>query len=186
MKVISCNIGEVTSYQYNGREVKSGINKYPAKKGIFLGKTDVKGDSVVDRRYHGGIDQACYLYGSEQYKFWQNKYPDADWHYGIMGENITIEGLQEDNIFIDQIYQLGEATVQISKTRKPCFKIGLMLGDQQAVHDFWKAPYPGVYLRILKEGIVKSGDNMTLIEDSKGPSILEIYKGYQKKQKNSK
>lgn len=182
MKVISCNIGQITMIKWRGKDIKTGINKQPVNHGILLESTDVKDDHVIDRKYHGGIDQACYIYGKSQYDYWQQMYPDLDWHYGFLGENITVEDLDESSLISGQIYQLGTAKVQITKPRQPCYKLGVMLGSQSAVKTFWDAPYPGTYLKIIEQGTVQVGDQMTLIKDSVGPTILDMYIGKRKKE----
>jgi MOSC domain-containing protein YiiM len=75
--------------------VKTGIFKEPINAPIFLGKEDVVDDKVVDRKYHGGIDKACYIYSADCYPFWKEKYPEVSMNFGTFGENITIEGLDE-------------------------------------------------------------------------------------------
>ena len=93
MKVVSVNIGERKGVKYRGKTVQTGVFKKPVTHPIILGKFDVEGDAVIDRRYHGGEFKACYLYSADHYEFWKNKYPDLEWEYGMFGENITVEGL---------------------------------------------------------------------------------------------
>lgn len=164
MKVISTNIGESRLVEWRGQQVATGIYKYPVDEPIFLGWEDVQNDQVVDRRYHGGKDKACYLYSSDCYDFWKSKYPEADWHWGMFGENLTVEGLNESEILIGDIYRIGKAVVQVSQPRQPCFKLGIRFGNQQAVDDFWHLPYPGVYVRVIESGNVSVGDELILLE----------------------
>jgi MOSC domain-containing protein YiiM len=164
LKVISLNIGEKREVLYRGKKVQTGIFKTPVTHGIFLGKEDVAKDQVVDRRYHGGIDKACYIYSKDHYAFWQQKYPTVDMTYGALGENITLEGLNEDSMLIGANYKLGDAIVQVSQPRQPCFKQGIRFGTQKIVKDFFNSPYPGVYLRVIQEGIVNYEDEMILID----------------------
>ena len=176
MKVISCNIGKISMLKHRGKDIRTGINKYPVQTGIQLGIHDVASDHVIDRKHHGGVDQACYIYGHDQYKYWEKIYPDLDWHFGLLGENLTIEGLDESNIYVGQAYKLGTAVVEITKPRQPCYKLGIILGSKHAIKAFWDAPYPGIYLKIIETGEVKVGDHMRLIHDVKNnPSILDVY-----------
>lgn len=162
MKVISTNIGEPVEIDWQGKKVKTGIYKYPVGAPIYLGKEDVKDDHVIDRRYHGGIDKACYLYSANHYVFWKERYPDLEWQWGMFGENLTIEGIDESTIRIGDIYRLGTALVQVTQPRQPCFKLGVRFGNQKMVREFFESPYPGVYVRVLEEGKVKVGDEMKL------------------------
>ncbi len=164
MKVLSTNIGKPQLIEWRGQQIETGIYKYPVNEPIFLGSEDVVADHVIDRRYHGGVDKACYLYSADHYSFWKNKYPEADFNWGMFGENITMSGLNESQIHIGDRFQLGEAVVQVSQPRQPCFKLGVRFNDQKVVSDFWELPYPGIYLRIIKQGSVKNGDEMILLD----------------------
>ncbi|MDY8136258.1 MOSC domain-containing protein [Aquimarina sp. 2201CG5-10] len=177
MKVISTNIGEPKVISWRGTDVKTGIYKYPVDKGIFLGLEDVKDDHVVDRKVHGGVDKACYLYSLDHYPYWKEKYPDLEWNYGMFGENITIQGLDESTIKIGAIYTLGKAVVQVSQPRQPCFKLGIRFGTQSILKEFIGSLFPGVYLRIITPGEVKPGDLMVLKKaHNDGITIQEMYK----------
>lgn len=177
MKVISTNIGEPQTISWRGKEVKTGIYKYPVDEPIFLDKEDVKGDHVIDRRVHGGVDKACYLYAAEHYPYWKEKYPDLDWNYGMFGENLTVLGLDERIIHIGSIYNLGEAVVQVTQPRQPCYKLGVRFGTQTILKQFIQALIPGVYVRVLTAGLVKKDDILIPKElQADGVSIQDMYK----------
>ena len=185
MKVVSVNIGEKKTVIWNNKPVETGIFKYSVNHSIFLGKEDVKDDHVIDRKYHGGVDKACYIYSNDHYKFWKNKYPNSDMQHGAFGENITIEGLDESKILIGSQYQLGTAIVEISQPRQPCFKLGIRFSNPLIVKDFFHSPYPGIYLRIIKEGEVKTGDEMILIASTKnGVTVEEVHSLFTKNKSN--
>ena len=176
MKVVSVNIGERKGVKYRGKTVQTGVFKKPVTHPIILGKFDVEGDAVIDRRYHGGEFKACYLYSADHYEFWKNKYPDLEWEYGMFGENITVEGLNEKEIQIGDIFYLGDCRVRVTQPRQPCFKLGLRFGSQTIVKAFSQAPFPGVYVSVIEEGTVKIGDNFSLSErlhDTIG--LLDVY-----------
>ncbi|NOU58608.1 MOSC domain-containing protein [Marinifilum caeruleilacunae] len=176
MKVVSTNKGKSVEINYHGKIVKTGIYKYPVKEGIFLGKEDVKDDSVIDRRYHGGIDKACYWYSEKHYEFWQKRFPDLDWKFGMFGENLSISELDEGEIKIGDIYEIGECLVQVSQPRQPCYKLNYRFDCDTMVKEFIQAGFPGVYIRVLQEGMIREGDELILKERKPGSlSVREVY-----------
>ena len=185
MEIISTNIAEPVMIEWRGQQIETGIYKYPVEAPIDLDFEDVKNDHVVDRRYHGGFDKACYLYSADHYPFWQRKYPVPKWQWGMFGENLTVKGLDESEIRIGDCFRIGDAEVQVSQPRQPCFKLGVRFGNQQIVDDFWQLPYPGVYMRVLKPGKVKSGDQLILLSRNLASlSVSEVFSGFKISREN--
>jgi MOSC domain-containing protein YiiM len=164
MKIISTNIAKPTTFTWRGKEITTGINKKPVDEPIYLGKEDVKGDIVSNRKHHGGVYKACYLFSSDYYEYWERLYPNLDWHYGMLGENLTIKGLDETKIFIGDIYKVGEALIQITQPREPCYIFGVKFGSQKVLKQFIEHNHSGTYVSVLKEGFVKTGDILELVE----------------------
>ena len=164
LKVVSTNISQPKTVKWRGKNVQTGIFKYPVPSGIYLESEDVRGDNVVDRKYHGGIDKACYLYSADVYDDWKAKFPDADWSLGMFGENLTVQGLDERQIYIGDQYKVGECLIEVSEPREPCFKLGIRFGTQKVLKPFVASHNCGVYVRVLAKGLVKSGDEMKLVK----------------------
>jgi MOSC domain-containing protein YiiM len=175
MKVISTNIGEPRTIIWNGKTVETGIFKYPVNQPIFLGLEDVENDHVIDRRYHGGIDKACYLYSSDHYEYWKKLNPELEMPFGIFGENLTVEGLHEAQVNIGDIFKIGEAVVQATQPRQPCFKLEFRFNNPNIVQQFIDSGFAGVYVRVLQKGFVRTGDSMELIERKNSLSIQKVY-----------
>ncbi len=168
MKIISTNIAKPTIISWRGKQEKTGIYK-KAVNSIYLEKEAVKGDEISNRKVHGGEFKACYLFSTTHYQYWKEHYPNLPWEWGMFGENLTVEGLNENEIFIGDIYKIGNALVQITQPREPCFKFGIKFGDQKVLQDFIDHGYPGTYTRVLEEGEVQPNDTMTIVERSKHP-----------------
>ncbi|MEQ9582572.1 MAG: MOSC domain-containing protein, partial [Arenibacter sp.] len=151
---------------WNGREEQTGIFKYPTEEALFLGKVDVLKDTVIDRVHHAGINKACYLFASDHYPYWKGMYPELNWDWGMFGENLTVEGLDESQMRIGDIYSIGSALVQVSQPREPCYKLGVRFGTAKILKEFIDYGYSGTYVRILEEGQVKNGDELILQEKS--------------------
>lgn len=176
MKIISTNIAQPTTIIWQGKEVTTGIYKRPTDVPIHLGKEDVRGDIVADRRVHGGEFKACYLFSANHYPYWRNLYPNLDWTYGMLGENLTVEDLDETQLLIGSIYQLGDAKVQITIPREPCFKFAHKFGTDKVLQQFINHGYSGTYVRVLEEGEVKTGDAFKLIDQVKDSiSIFQLF-----------
>ncbi|QXP61529.1 MOSC domain-containing protein [Olleya sp. HaHaR_3_96] len=164
MKITSTNIAKPTTIEWNGKKQTTGMYKNPTDAGIYLEKEDVKGDEVSDRKHHGGIFKACYLFSEDHYDYWKNLYPNIAFNYGVFGENLTVKGLDETKIRVGDIYKIGTALVQVTQPREPCFKLGIRFGTQTILKQFINHARPGTYIRILEEGLVKPGDHMLLVQ----------------------
>lgn len=184
MIVKSVNLGEKKTINFNGKMVETGIFKYPVNHPVFLGEEDVENDAVIDRKYHGGIDQAVYGYSENHYEHWKKLFPDADWQFGMFGENLTISNLEETELTVGTTYKLGEVILEVTKPREPCYKLGFRFGTQDVLKPFWNSTMCGVYFKVLKTGNVSVGDTLTLIKKSENsPTIAQVYET--KKPKNT-
>ncbi len=175
MKVIATNIGKPTSFLWKGEEEKTGIFKYPVDKPLFLGKTDVENDTVIDRKHHAGVDKACFLFSTNHYPYWRQLYPNLKWDWGMFGENLSVEGLDESVIRIGDIYKIGTALVQVSQPREPCYKLGIRFDNQEILKQYIDYGYPGTYIRILEEGEVKAGDVIRLVTKSENTLTVKQF-----------
>jgi MOSC domain-containing protein YiiM len=164
MKVVSTNISESRIITIGDEEVKTGMYKVPVQDGVFLTKSGVNNDAVIDLKFHGGEDKAAYFFGQNNYPYFKELYPNANWEIGMFGENLTLDFVDESTLNIGDVYQVGEAIVQISQPRIPCSKLGFRMGSPSAVKAFAEAPFPGIYVRVLQDGKVKVGDEMILQE----------------------
>ena len=130
----------------------------------------------MDRKYHGGIDKACYCFSADQYPKWTKLYTDLVWQYGMFGENLTIENCNEKEIFIGNQYKVGDVIIEVSEPREPCFKLGIRFGSQKVVKQFLNQPYCGFYVRVLQTGLVKPNDELTLVKKVQQQfSVARIY-----------
>ncbi|MEM9077355.1 MAG: MOSC domain-containing protein [Bacteroidota bacterium] len=186
MKVISTNLAQPVSFEWNGETHTTGIFKYPVNQALTLQEEIVENDTIADRRVHGGIFKACYLFSSDNYPFWKEKYPHLDWKWGMFGENLTVEGLNESILRIGSIYRLGTALVQITQPREPCYKLGYRFGNQGILSEFIEHAAPGTYVRVLESGQVAKGDEVELVEESKSPlTVKQFYKLLFSRQKDT-
>ena len=185
MKVISTNLGKPKTIHWNGKEEQTGIFKYPVDESIYLGSTKVDKDTITDHRHHGGIFKACYLFSSTHYPYWQERYPSLAWDWGMFGENITIDKMEETELIIGSVYRLGNAIVQITIPREPCYKLGVRFQDQEIIKAFVDHGHPGTYAKVLKEGTVQKGDAFLLQDQANhNINISDFYKMLYAKEKD--
>jgi MOSC domain-containing protein YiiM len=164
MMLISLNIALPKTVIINDRPVLTGIYKQPVQDAVWLNKLGFNGDDQADKTVHGGEHQAIYSYPLEHYDYWKAAQQLSNLPHGTFGENLTTTGLQEDTVHIGDILKIGEATVQVTMPRIPCFKFGYKIGRPTILEPFLKSGRSGFYQRVLTEGYVKVGDNITLID----------------------
>ncbi len=179
MKILSVNIGIPKEMPWQSKMVTTGIFKKEIDEPIFLGLDDVKNDHVMDRKNHAGTDKAVYAYAKEHYEYFQKLYPNTTFYNGIFGENLTVSGLFETEAMIGDVFQIGEAIIQVSQPRIPCYKLGIVFNNQQIVKQFLNSTYCGFYFRILKEGTVKKNDEIILLEKATNSlSVADVFSIY--------
>jgi len=185
MKIISTNLATPTTIIWNGKEETTGIYKNPTNKPIFIGKSDVKNDEVSDREHHGGFYKACYMFSAEQYPYWKNLYPNLEWNWGMFGENLTVSEFDETQVYLGDIYKVGEALVQVSQYREPCYKLGFKFGTQTVLKQFIEHGFGGTYLSILEEGYVNVDDTFNLVKRPENRiSVADLFRLIHSKDKD--
>ena len=175
MKIISTNIGDKKEIFWKKKKVTTGIFKYPTNTPIFLNVEEVNGDEISDRKYHGGINQAVYAYSLKHYDYWKPLYPDLDWNYGMFGENLTIDDIEETKIHAGDTFTVGDTILEATLQRSPCFKLGIRFNNMKIVKQFWNSTMCGVYFKVLQTGTVQSGDVFQQIKSCpENPTIADL------------
>lgn len=177
MRVTGIAIGLREIHAYNGKPVETGIFKNPIEGPIAVGPEGLEGDHQVDRKNHGGIDKAVYAYSLENLAFWASRRNDPFYAPGHVGENLTIEGLDDHSVAIGDRFRIGETLLEVTQPRVPCFKLGLRMADAGFVEEFLKSGRTGFYLRVLESGHIRQGDFVTkTLEDPLAVSIPNAMK----------
>lgn len=181
MNVLSTNIGQPKEVLWQGRPVTTGIYKEPVNS-ITVTKFCVEGDTVSDLTVHGGESKAVYGYPSEHYEFWRKEFPKMNMTWGMFGENITTEGLFENELMIGSQYRIGSALLEVTEPRIPCYKLGMKFGTTTMIQRFMKSRKSGFYFTVSREGTIKPGDQITLENTSdSGYSILDVVNNYSRR-----
>ncbi|PEO10719.1 MOSC domain-containing protein [Bacillus wiedmannii] len=170
-EVLSLNIGLPKEVTYGGKVIHTGINKKQVRETVFLSFLKFNGDGQADLVHHGGVDKAVCVYSGEHYRYWEKELNQA-LVYGAFGENITINCLCEEDVCIGDTFQIGEAIVQVTQPRQPCFKLAKKYNIPKLPLYFQETGYTGFYFRVLKEGWVSPADTLKLIKsDPKGVTV---------------
>lgn len=169
-RLLSVNLAARRSLRSRGADVETGIFKEPARGRVALTRLTLVGDVQVDKRYHGGPEQAVYLYPFEHYAHFRVRRPEIS--AGFFGENFTTQGLLETNVRVGDVFRVGSAVIQITKPRAPCFKMGLKAGSPAFVKELLESRRLGFYARVLEEGDVGEGDAIVKVSsDPLAPTV---------------
>ncbi|OCT15900.1 cytoplasmic protein [Paenibacillus pectinilyticus] len=157
IEILSINIGKPQLVPYKNKEVVTGINKQSTDAALFLSWENFEGDGQADLVHHGGREKAVCVYPFEHYAYWVNelKQPMV---YGAFGENLTIRGLVETEVCIGDQFELGEAIVEVSQPRQPCFKLSVKYDRPDMPLKVQESGYTGFYFRVVQEGHVAKTD----------------------------
>lgn len=175
MKIVSVSVGLPREVEWNRKVVRTAIFKTPVDGPVHVGTLNLNGDQQADLSVHGGVDKAVYAYPSEHYSFWREELSGTDLPWGWFGENLTTEGLLEDNVFVGDRFRIGSAEFVVTQPRMPCFKLGIRFGDPSIIKRFLRSGRSGFYLAVLKEGELTAGDAIDLSTRAKDSlSIADI------------
>ena len=94
MIIESINCSKPVKINFKNKEVVTGIFKYPVKESVKVTPLGLVGDSIIDKQFHGGLDQAVYIYHAEDYEWWSTELGRTI-GYGTFGENLTVSGLDD-------------------------------------------------------------------------------------------
>ncbi|UNK48457.1 MOSC domain-containing protein [Lysobacter sp. S4-A87] len=142
----------------------SAIDKRPADGVVRIETLGLVGDEQGDLRVHGGPDKAVHHYPFDHYARWREDLGDLDLlkAAGAFGENLSSQGLTEDEVCLGDRFRIGTALLEVSQGRQPCWK----LNDRFAVADLARRVQAtgrtGWYYRVLEPGAVRAGDAMAL------------------------
>ena len=125
MKVLSINVSEPQKVIFNGKELITSIYKKPVSKKVMVTSQGIEGDRQADLSVHGGYDKAVYGYSYNHYKLWGERLNKEFTEFGLVGENLTIDDFDENNINIGDRFQINDCILQVSQPRIPCYKIGI-------------------------------------------------------------
>nr|WP_225741782.1 MOSC domain-containing protein [Halospina sp. K52047b] len=124
------------------------------------------GDAQGDRKHHGGTEKAVHQYCLDHYPFWRDAIGSVEplAQPGAFGENLVVSGLTEDDVCIGDTWAVGDALLQVSQARRPCWRLNERFGVRDMARRVTETGRTGWYYRVLTPGIVATGDTLELRE----------------------
>ena len=190
MKILSVNLARSRLLQIEGQAVASAIGKRPAAGPLGLGPLGLDGDEQADLSVHGGLSKALYAYPVQHYPFWQGvraqasvAAADVTLPPGFMGENLTIEGLDEAQMWIGDRWRLPGCVLAVSEPRYPCFKFNAVMGFKQAATLMGQSGWCGGYLAVIEPGQIQAGDEIEVLPGPREVNIRELFMARMRKKR---
>ncbi|MFI9384630.1 MOSC domain-containing protein [Kutzneria sp. NPDC052558] len=162
-RLLSLNVGMPKDVPWQGRTVHTGIFKHPVEGARMARRLNVDGDGQGDIGGHGGEQRAVMVYQRQSYDYWRQELGRDDLEYGNFGENFTVDGLLDDEVHIGDRYRIGDAEFEVSQPRVTCFRVALRLNEPEMPALLVARRRPGFYFRVIKEGEVRAGDEITRV-----------------------
>lgn len=176
IKYFSIGLPKTMVYE-NDKEMITSICKEAAEE-VFLTKDGFRGDGVADLRFHGGLDRAVCFYPFEHYSLWEQEFGEP-LSPAAFGENLTVTNMLERDVYIGDIYQVGDAVIQITQSRNPCSTINKRTHLSLLLKRMIDTGYTGYLGRVIKEGTIRKDSKITLIQrHPKQVSILSSNQVY--------
>jgi len=182
MRVLQVNTGGAKEVTIAGRRTLTAIGKTPRAGAVPVHPLGLDSDEQADLHVHGGLAKAVYAYPSEHRAFWRTVRAQAKvalWTDevapGLFGENLLLEGLTEDQLWIGDRLRLPHCVLAVSQPRYPCFKFDAVMGFKQAGKLMVESGYCGAYLAVVEPGHVQAGDAVELIAGPREVGIRELF-----------
>ncbi len=178
MQLISINIGTKQFIPTRGASLGTGIFKKPVDSPVKISRLGLEDDYISNKKHHGGPDQAVYLYGQGDYDWWALELGQK-FSPGTFGENLTVSSLESAAFFIGDRLKIGAVILEVTAPRIPCDTFATRMGDPGFIDRFRNAERPGVYCRVLQEGTIRIGEEVTVepYRDDK-VALIEIFRDY--------
>jgi MOSC domain-containing protein YiiM len=172
MKIETIAVGGPRAVSWQGEEVVTSIFKAPVPGPVMARAHNLEGDRQSDLTVHGGAFKAVYAYAAEHYAFWRTRL-GRELEAANFGENLTVSGLDEQDLCLGDVVRIGDAELEATLPRLPCFKLGIRFGDPRMVKVFAQSRRWGIYFRVSREGQIALGDAVTIVH--RDPTRIPVY-----------
>jgi ferredoxin-NADP reductase/MOSC domain-containing protein YiiM len=169
---VSVNVGMPKEVAWHDKTVLTGIWKQPVAGPQMLRRLNIDGDGQGDMAGHGGEQRAVLVYQIDSYRYWQQHFGRDDFSYGLFGENLTVDGLTDNEVYIGDRYRVGGAELEVTQPRVTCFRVAMRLGEPELPALLVSHHRPGFYMRVIHEGLIQAGDQ--IVKTRAGPGELSV------------
>jgi len=170
--LLSVNVGMPKDVPWHGKTVYTGVWKAPVAGPRMVRRLNVDGDGQGDTQGHGGEQRAVLVYQVQSYEHWRQHFGRAELTYGEFGENLTVDGMLDDEVCIGDRYRIGEAEFEVTQPRVTCYRVGMRLGEPELPALLVSHHRPGFYMRVITEGRIQAGD--PIVKTRTGPGALTV------------
>lgn len=170
--LIAVSVGKPREVTWQGKSLQTGIFKSPVRGRVSVGSLGLEGDGQADLEVHGGPDKAVYAYDALNTAYWRSQLGRPELGPGCFGENLTVMGLPEAQVFIGDRFRIGTACFEVSQPRQPCLKLAMRFEDGAFPKRFLESRRVGYYLRVVEAGEVGAGDPIVRIAHD--PSGIDV------------
>ena len=171
-RLLSINVGLPRDVAWRGEKVHTAIWKQPVQGRIAVRRLNLEGDGQGDLAGHGGEHRAVMVYQMDAYRYWETQLGRKDFSFGQFGENFTVDGLPDDEVCIGDRYRIGSALFEVTQPRVTCYRVGIRMAEPAMAALLVSHHRPGCYFRVLEEGEVGAGDEITKVAE--GPEHITV------------
>jgi MOSC domain-containing protein YiiM len=178
--LLAIQTGRVRPLMVGGRKLVSAIGKTTVSGPIEVGVLGLAGDEQADLSVHGGLSKAVYALPSEHLAWWQAQRQtrgatmfEEALAPGYLGENLSLQGLLEHELFIGDRLDFGEVVLRVTQPREPCGKFNAVMGYAQAAKDMVQSGRSGFYLAVEQSGTLQAGAACQVLPGSRSTRVSE-------------
>lgn len=170
--LVSVNVGLPRDVVWQGKVVRTAVWKRSVADRVMARRLNLDGDGQGDLAGHGGEHRAVMVYQLGSYRYWETYLGRNDFEHGQFGENLTVDGLADDEVCVGDRYRIGGALFEVTQPRVTCYRVGIRMNNAQMPSLLVSHRRPGFYCRVLEEGEVGAGDE--IVKVAEGPERVSV------------
>ncbi len=182
LSLASVQIAQARKIIIAARSILTAIHKTQVHGPVAVAALGLQRDEQADLSVHGGLEKAVYAYPAEHYDFWRDvrqkagvSHIDTQLNHGAMGENLTLNGLLETDVWVGDVLRFPQCVLRVSQPREPCYKFNAAMGFNTAVREMALSGFCGFYLSVDEPGTLQAGEPFELQPGPRHASIPQRF-----------